>query len=479
MIQPSHSAAAESAHIAQASLLQPIDASQRIDVLDILRGFALIGILLMNIEWFSRPLNELGSFSSQLSGIDHAVGWLIACFVQGKFYKLFALLFGMGFAVMLQRAIDAGRPFTMWFVRRMGVLFIIGCLHMILLWNGDILHDYAVAGLLLLGFLGLLRRPRWQHYQQPAAMLKLALWWLAIPPILVLVVGIGFNVLSDRHELEQRWHFNQQVEQVLQQLKARADSTEQSAPLDLPADAEKLDSPEYEARQRFEEWQQQEQEKAAEIHAFRYGSYAQATAERIKIAGQWLLFTPFFAVMQLLPIFILGYWLVSSGIITHYQQHAGLFRVMRNVGLSAGLPLSIGGFGISVHPAVEHVTEIQFSGEFMFTCGEYFMAAGYLGLLLSWLQHQRWQRRLAILAPLGRMALSNYLMHSIILTTVFYGYAGGWYGQIARAPQMLLVLAILTVQIPLSVWWLRYFRFGPMEWLWRSLTYQQWQRFRL
>ena len=93
--------------------------------MDILRGFALLGIILMNIEWFNRSATDMRTFDVSLTGLDHAVGWLIRAFVEGKFYKLFALLFGMGFAVMLLRAKEVGRPFGAWFARRMLVLMLI------------------------------------------------------------------------------------------------------------------------------------------------------------------------------------------------------------------------------------------------------------------------------------------------------------------------------------------------------------------
>ena len=133
--------------------LAPVTDAARIDVMDILRGFALIGIVLMNIEWFNRSGTEIRSFDTSLTGLDHAVGWLVRAFVEGKFYKLFSLLFGMGFAVMLLRARELGRPFGAWFIRRMLVLMLIGYAHAILLWDGDILHDYAFAGLVFLGWI--------------------------------------------------------------------------------------------------------------------------------------------------------------------------------------------------------------------------------------------------------------------------------------------------------------------------------------
>ena len=191
------SSVATSLIIATPSSLTPIAPNQRISALDILRGFALIGILLMNIEWFNRPILSSGTFVVELSGVDHAVGWLIQCFVEGKFYKLFALLFGMGFAVMMTQAIHKDKPFAAWFTRRMCVLFVFGLLHMFFVWQGDILHAFAFTGLLMLGFIHLLRTSYLQKYNNPKSILTLALWWLSIPILLASLVGVGFGVFVD------------------------------------------------------------------------------------------------------------------------------------------------------------------------------------------------------------------------------------------------------------------------------------------
>jgi len=191
--------------------LAPISTPERIDVLDILRGFALIGVLLMNIEWFGRPISEITTFDSSLRGLDHAVGWLVRCFVEGKFYKLFALLFGMGFAIMLVRAKERGQPFTAWFSRRMIVLFAIGLLHMIFLWTGDILHDYAISGLLFLGLLNLFRRKRFRKFNNPKSFLKIGLIWLFLPLGISVLVGIWFGTFYDPADLQTRWEKEQKM----------------------------------------------------------------------------------------------------------------------------------------------------------------------------------------------------------------------------------------------------------------------------
>src|SRR3546814_1950922 len=130
---------------ADTAAFAPIDAPRRILALDAIRGFALLGIFLMNVEWFTRPMQELGSgIAPGATGLDHAVAWLVYVFVQGKFWVLFSLLFGMGFAVMSARAGDSA-TFNKAYLRRCAVLLLFGVAHAVLLWPGDILHSYAVA----------------------------------------------------------------------------------------------------------------------------------------------------------------------------------------------------------------------------------------------------------------------------------------------------------------------------------------------
>jgi len=124
---------------------------QRIEALDVVRGFALLGIFLMNIEWFNRPIAAFNEGMPRgLTGLDWLASWFIAYFVQGKFWTIFSLLFGMGFAVMLVRAERAGREFTKVYLRRILALAVFGAVHFIYLWEGDILFSYAVGALALL-----------------------------------------------------------------------------------------------------------------------------------------------------------------------------------------------------------------------------------------------------------------------------------------------------------------------------------------
>ncbi len=470
--------------------LSPIKANKRIDAMDILRGIALIGILLMNIEWFGRSMSNIGTFDTSLSGLDHAAGWLIRCFVEGKFYKLFALLFGMGFAIMLIRAKEAGRPFVGWFTRRMVVLFVFGLLHLIFLWGGDILHDYAFSGLVFLGWILLLKKERFKKYDNPRSFLKIGLVWLSVPMLLSAVVGVGFGSTVDHQSLVQQWQEEQEMailvdKRMVELALADAEETEQinesNEALAEELEEKLTDDNEFTEAELLAESVNDtaefkyefEKDAKEEVAAFKQDSYWQATLFRLDFAGLAMLIMPAFTLTMLFPLFLIGYWFISSGVMKNYQQHQGLFKPMAWIGMGFGLFFTIGGLLVTQHPAAENAQLLSATGNVLFFVGQYVMTAGYIGLILTLLNSPRWPQRLSLFAPIGRMALTNYIMHSVILTSIFYGYAGGLFGQISRAPQVLIVLAIIIFQVIFSRWWLSRYQFGPLEWLWRTLTYKK------
>lgn len=209
---------ASSDDLAYKQVLIPIQDNQRINVMDILRGFALIGIIFMNIEWFNRPISDLMEFDFSQTGIDWGASWLIKVFIEGKFYKIFSILFGMGFAVMLFCAQDKGRPFSAWFVRRMLVLFVLGMGHLVFLWGGDILHDYAVGGLLLLGWILLVRTKRMSRFNNNTAFLKFGLTILAMPILASICAGIYFGATQPESKMIENWEQSQAVTTLTDEL---------------------------------------------------------------------------------------------------------------------------------------------------------------------------------------------------------------------------------------------------------------------
>lgn len=452
----------------------PVAETQRLIILDILRGFALWGILLMNIEWFNRPVSELGQWEQGQEGGALAAAWFVRLFVEGKFYTLFSLLFGMGFAIMLRQSKAAGRDYLARFGRRLGVLFLFGLLHLVLLWSGDILHSYAMAGFLLLGMVWLCDKGYLQQLQQPRTQLRVALFWLA-GPALLLLLALLFSAQDAGEQHEQDWQYEQAVEARAKLLMSGA------TPLPIDESSTELSAPELlelDARQRADEYQQSAQESELEVRTLGQGTFVQATEFRIQQAATELPYSLFNTLFIIFPLFLLGYALIGCGVIENYQAYAGVWKGLTWGGMGLGAPLGVWALKMMQSPQFELDSSNGGIAYSLYFFSQYAMTAGYLGGFLWLCSQSRWLARLSGLAVMGKMALTHYLSQSLVLSLLFFGYGLGWYGQVDRAWQILIALVLLSCQLFISSWWLKYFQFGPLEWLWRCLTYQAWQPFK-
>ena len=470
----------------ESDALKPISLSERMISMDILRGFALIGILFMNIEWFTRPIAELMVLDLTLTGADYTSSWLVLLFVQGKFYKLFSLLFGMGFAVMMLRAQQKGRPFTAWFLRRMFVLLLIGYAHLIFLWEGDILHDYALGGIFMLLFMLLLRTKKLSRFNNPDSIGKFAVGLMLAPLIITMIVGSYYGASNDTQTLESKWQERQQVEALFQQKKAAynpennkdwplAEVTQEQPEVENPAadtEGEEL-SVEEKAQKRYERFVKRDAKVQKEIDVFKNGNYDEIVSFRMASVKENLADTIFMSLAVLLAIFLLGYWFVASKKIENAEEHKTFFKTLAWVGLTLGFMLNLGPVLVLSHPSAQDSQFIKTVMMNMMFFGQTVLMLGYVGLMVLMIMKPRIKRMLSWMAPLGQMALTNYIMHSLILTTFFYGYGYGMYGEVSRLTQMYIVVGIILFQVVFSVLWLKAFRFGPLEWIWRSLTYMK------
>lgn len=383
---------------------------KRYDTLDAVRGVALLGIFLMNVEWFSRPVSEIGLGPPPgLTGADAIAAWGVYALVQGKFWVLFSLLFGMGFVLMASRAEAAGRALAPAYLRRLAMLAVFGVLHAVLLWTGDILLGYAIAGVGLL-VLQRLRGP--------------ALWMLGGALYLALA---GLSLVA---ALAIAWLPPEAMEQM------------QAA-----REAGRV---------------------AAEVYA--RGDFAAVTAQRMTDFAARL--SSYAAVAPMaLGVFLIGAWLLRSGMVLDPPAHRRPLRRMAAVGLALGTPL----VALAVWLAWTRAQDVggQYLATSVMTVGSLPMALAYLALLALGLSAP-WAHGLrAWLAPAGRMALTHYLLQSLVASWVFFGYGLGLYGQIGRAGQTLLVLGVFALQLLASRWWMARFAHGPLEWLWRTFTLLQ------
>jgi uncharacterized membrane protein YeiB len=536
--------------------LRPVQGHERIQTLDVIRGFALLGIFLMNIEWFNRPIAELGSgVPAGLTGLDFAVAWLIHTFVSSKFWPMFSLLFGMGFAVMLQRARAKGSAFVATYARRTAALAAFGLLHGVLVWPGDILFAYAVTAAALL--LTLFGKPKhWLVLLVPFVVLaaipatssagvviavlvfsalvamylrdeRMIRGWPRIA-LLILVLGVlmvvGGSVAAalagvdkgapfiaggalllavawlarrsrepaDRRPLRAGVAIyllptimavagglfmmfgppsqgaGASAERGGEKAMVAAGKDAKAAPAKPATDAE--DKQRKEAAKRRAE---RKAEAAEETRIMSSGTYAEAVRFRARTYLGDLGNSVGLSILAL-GLFLLGGWFIQSGIIVQPHVHLAAFRKLAVVGMLAGGALSIASSLIALRPqpgGVETAPDAQWAlASGLHMMGGLPLMLGYVACLVLALQTAAGQRLLGLLAPAGRMALTNYLMQSVVASAFFYGYGLGHWGM-PRAQQAAFVLVVFGLQVLLSHWWLARFRYGPMEWLWRWMTY--------
>lgn len=405
--------------MSESTELNPIAASERIEAMDVLRGFALLGILLMNIEAFvGPPIASLSGLDPTLTGADRIVDAAICILVQGKFYLLFSLLFGMGFGVMMQRAAARGHAFAALYLRRTLALLAVGLIHLLLIWSGDILTVYALIALPLLVV----------FRQVPTG--HLPYWALGLYVSTLLMVA-GFSAMGALAQLDPG------VAAMMQ------DELQKQA-----AEMARL--------------------MAAERAAYGSGSYAQAVWQRMQDAA---VMVPYILLMggQILAMFVLGAWFVRSGAIVQPQTWPRLYAALRRIALPVGLGLMLISFWMVPTVEFDRLDLTSGTAAVLMLIASPLMSLGYLAWILRALDAgARWLRWLA---PAGRMALTNYLAQSLVCTLVFYGYGLGYFEQLPRAWQVPFVFALFALQVSLSRWWLARYRYGPAEWAWRAVTY--------
>ncbi len=436
----------------------PVRGSERIEALDVLRGVAVLGILVMNVQSFALPFAAYSNPSVYTGGgpVDLAFWAFAQIFAEQKFMSIFSLLFGAGVALMLDRlerrrraAEEAGaeRPVRVARIhyRRTAGLILIGLVHAYLLWYGDILVTYGLCALVLYP----LRRLR------PSRLLAIGVLLLLIPPVISQTYAYYLEGLPADARVEAKGSF-------------------------LPSEAQVED----------------------ELEAYRGGWLGQM---EMRAGAALMLQTVLFAVFvawRAGGLMLIGMAFYKWGVVTA-ERPPPFYRRLALWGFALGLPLVVSGTAVSL------ATDFGFRAVLLTTSvlnyfGSLGVAMGYIALVMLWCparpqasaaapaaargdeplgagaapdrQGGGWWRR--HLGAVGRMALTNYLLQTILCVLIFYGYGLGLFGHVGRAGQWLVVLAVWAFQLVASPWWLERFRFGPFEWLWRSMTYLRLQPFR-
>jgi uncharacterized protein len=361
------------------ALPRPIGAEERIDAIDVLRGIALLGVLAINVvtEFRVSIFEQFLARKPPASPLDDAIETILTQAVELKALALFSLLFGAGLAIQFERLANSERR-TMLLVRRLIVLLAFGIIHLCLIWNGDILTEYALAGLIVLPFLF---GPRRLLAFAALGFLALYLAMQAFPP-----AGLFPDMAAIRQNV---------------------------------ADANRI---------------------------YATGGVFDVLAFRLR---EIPLIVPLHAFIfpRTIGLFLLGAFAWRTGILQNNPRRL----------LSIGIPCI--GLGAAL---------ILAGAEAL---GTILLALGYATAIIGVAKLDSGKVLLGWAAPLGRMAFTNYLAQSLIFGWIFYGYGLGLFGRLSVVGALAIGLAVYAGQVVFSAWWLRRYRYGPVEWLWRTLMY--------
>lgn len=581
----------ETPTLTSAPPIAPLAPRERIEALDVIRGFALFGICLMNLDFFNRSVLLVGTgMPPGLTGIDYAAAFFTAYFVTGKFWTIFSLLFGMGFAVMLTRAESAGRSFLGPYLRRIAGLAVFGAIHHIFIWGGDILFSYAVAALFLLlalyggwklilgamalfgslaavpgmqpagaaiptliitGLVALYLRNDWRRFGLPA----FSLVTIAASVLLAISAGVmigldvgpkgargpivtGAVIMLILGLLAKRYHnpvdkrpvragatlwvvaFSAMTIGSAAQyfLAPQTPATPAVAQATAPAATDKAAAPapattpaataaatgataaapiaaaapaaagsaanaanaapakpagDEAAKRRAE----REKRIADDARIVSTGTYWEGVVHR---AGHFIERPAREAGFAgvLIGMFLIGTWFVRSGIMANTGAHLPLFRKLAIIGIPLGVGIGLLGslLATGVVPG-ENPARFQI-GFGLLMLGNLPASLGYASAVVLMLHSASWLKNIKVLAPFGRMALTNYLMQSAVCAWFFYSWGLGNWGM-GRAMQLVFAVCLCVLQVIISRWWLSAFRYGPLEWVWRAVTYMQWPPMRI
>ncbi|MBV34911.1 MAG: hypothetical protein CMP47_05560 [Rickettsiales bacterium] len=402
--------------------INPTTSSERYHALDLIRGIAVAGILIMNIYAFANIyayyVNPMAL--GEPSNIDLYTWVVTHIFADQKFYTLFSMLFGAGIMLMAQRAQANGLPSAGLHYRRMLWLLAIGIIHAIFIWYGDILVTYAITGLWVYLFA-----------RSTGASTKL------------IVGGIFIAIMIGLMSLLALFVGDMPAEDL-------------SGMMDMFAPSDEF---------------------IAQETAVYTSDYASQLDHRTEFfLANLPMMTLFFGLFRIGGSMLLGMGLYQLGILTAERSRSFYINLM--------LFGFIIGFGITAYDTYA-LLESNFSLNtsmlsFMSlnSMGAVFVALGYIALFCLWVKSNRFIAFRKRLEAVGRMAFTNYISQSIICTLIFYSHGFGLFGQLDRYQLMIIVAVIFMAQLIWSPWWLARFHFGPLEWLWRSLSYGRKQPFR-
>jgi len=396
----------------------PVPQKDRIVSIDLLRGVAVLGILIMNIQHFSMPAAAYINPTAygDLAGLNKWV-WIIShMLASGKFMGIFSILFGAGILLFTQRAELKGLNSAALHYRRMGWLLLFGLMHAYLLWTGDILVSYSLCGMLVFLF----------RNKRATSLIRIAFAFFLAPIIIDL-----FFVWSIPYWPDETLQF----------------TLESWAP-----GAEKLQH---------------------HLDVYRSGWMEQM---ELRVPGAIFMQTSYFMMRpfwRVIALMLLGMALFKREVLSCGRSSRFYLR-MALIGLVTGYLLS----GLGVYLNFKNQWTMEFSmflgAQFNYV-GSVGVALAYTALVMLFSKSTGYAGLKSMFSAVGRMAFTNYILMTLLCTLLFYGHGFGLYGSVERKLQVIIVLAIWILITIFSSLWLRRFRFGPLERIWRRLSYWSWR----
>jgi uncharacterized protein len=406
--------------------LAPVQTKDREVFMDVLRGFAILGIFIANLgtgfSWYREQANATGPLL--LPDLDHKVGFLHHLFIEGKFDSIFSLLFGWGMALQFKRAAAKGINALPIVRRRLFFMLLLGAVHL-LIWPGDIVFFYALLGFILLPLRNLSNK-----------ILLITGVILVLSPILLYWMKMTWPVLNYPAEL-------------LVKTGIKVDG----AIMNIQSEEEFM-------------------------NIMSKGTWFDQL--KMNISGFFFRYNYLFFVSRVpkvLGMFLIGYVLGRSDFYKNIAQHKKTVYSIIIAGLLIGLPANfyLARYITYFNQDYFGLKEKGLHQTIFYAVGVVPLAMAYVGLFMLSFRAAAGRKILSVLAPAGKMAFSNYILQSLIGNFVFLGAGLGYMGQVGPFYYTLFGIGVFSIQILLSAAWLSYFNYGPVEWLWRSATYKKWQ----
>lgn len=402
----------------------PVQLNERISIMDSLRGIAILGIFIANLgsgfSFYDASLNNSGPFFHLL---DKTFQFWQHVLIEGKFYSIFSLLFGWGMAIQLKRSEVKGLTPVKFMRRRLTFMFLLGLAHLLLLWTGDIVAFYALVGFVFL----------WIRKWSERKLFITAILMLCLP-VLVYFLRMKWNLLAAPAGI--MYMTGEKIDSVLTGSKS------------------------------FDEF----------LINLKTGNYFFQL--KSLVAGVFYRFGDLLfqsRALKVLGMFILGYLLGRNDRYKQLVANKKLLWMIAGVGLLIGLPANYQ-LAKLMETGLYYRLKIEgFYQSIAYAFGVAPLALAYVSLFFLFAQTVIGKKITAVLQPVGKMAFTNYITHSIIGTLVFYGAGFGLAREVGPVYYTMLAFFVFIGQIIISTVWLKYFNYGPIEWLWRSATYKKWQ----